>query len=39
MSDPNPDDPLDIRAADIYNKDKEEFFQTAKTYTLKYASI
>jgi len=39
LSDPNPDDPLDIRAADIYTKDKEEFFQTAKTYTLKYASI
>ena len=39
LSDPNPDDPLDIRAADIYNKDKDEFFQTAKTYTLKYASI
>jgi ubiquitin-conjugating enzyme E2 D len=39
LSDPNPDDPLDIRAADIYNKDKDEFFQTARNYTIKHASI
>ena len=38
LSDPNPDDPLDIRAAEIYKKNKDEYFQTAKTYTLKYAS-
>ena len=38
LSDPNSDDPLDIRAAEIYKKNKEEYFQMAKTYTLKYAS-
>ena len=38
LSDPNPDDPLDIRAAEIYKKNRDEYFQTAKTYTLKYAS-
>lgn len=38
LSDPNPDDPLDIRAAEIYKKNSDEYFQTAKTYTLKYAS-
>ena len=27
LSDPNPDDPLDIRAANIYNKDKKEFLK------------
>ena len=39
LSDPNPDDPLDIRAAEVYNKDKNEFFEMAKQYTLKFASI
>ena len=38
LSDPNPDDPLDLRAAEVYNKSKEEYFQMAKTYTLKYAN-
>jgi len=38
LSDPNPDDPLDIRAAEVYNKNKEEYFIMAKQYTLKYAS-
>lgn len=38
LSDPNPDDPLDMRAAEIYKKNSDEYFQTAKTYTLKYAS-
>jgi len=36
LSDPNPDDPLDIRAANIYNKDKNEFFEMARAYTIKY---
>ena len=39
LSDPNPDDPLDIRAAEVYNKDKNEFFEMAKQYTLKFARI
>jgi ubiquitin-conjugating enzyme E2 D len=38
LSDPNPDDPLDIKAADLYIKDKEEYFKMAQVYTLKYAS-
>ncbi len=38
LSDPNPDDPLDLRAAEIYNKSREEYFATAKTYTMKYAN-
>jgi ubiquitin-conjugating enzyme E2 D/E len=38
LSDPNPDDPLDVRAADIYNHSIEEFNTYAKSYTLKYAS-
>jgi len=38
LSEPNFDDPLDIRAAQIYKKNKDEYFQTAKMYTSKYAS-
>ena len=38
LSDPNPDDPLDLRAAEVYNKSREEYFATAKTYTMKYAN-
>ena len=38
LSDPNPDDPLDIKAADLYIKDKEEYFKMAQVYTLKYVS-
>jgi len=36
LSDPNPDDPLDIRAARIYKKSKDEYFEMARAYTLKY---
>tara|TARA_B110000967_G_C18550414_1_gene395087 strand:+ start:158 stop:604 length:447 start_codon:yes stop_codon:yes gene_type:complete len=39
LSDPNPDDPLDIKAADLYIKDKEEYFKMAQVYTLKHASL
>ena len=39
LSDPNPDDPLDVRAAELYIKSKEEYFTMAKTYTLKYAAV
>ena len=38
LDDPNPSDPLNIRAADIYNNNYEEFFATAQNYTLKYAN-
>ena len=38
LNDPNPDDPLDARVADIYQKDIEEFNLYARNYTQKYAS-
>ena len=38
LSDPNPDDPLDVRAAKLYTKSKEEFFETARAYTIKHCS-
>ena len=38
LSDPNADDPLDVRAAQLYNENREEFNQTARTYTLQNAS-
>jgi ubiquitin-conjugating enzyme E2 D len=38
LNDPNPDDPLDVRVADIYKKNIEEFNIYAKNYTHKYAS-
>ena len=38
LTDPNPDDPLDVRAANQYKDDKELFNKTARAYTLKYAS-
>lgn len=37
LNEPNFDDPLELRPVEIYNKNKDEYFQTAKTYTLKYA--
>ena len=39
LSDPNADDPLDVTAADLYNTNKEEFFNLAKNYTIKYAGV
>jgi ubiquitin-conjugating enzyme E2 D len=38
LTDPNPDDPLDVRAANLYKDDKDTFDKTARAYTLKYAS-
>jgi ubiquitin-conjugating enzyme E2 D/E len=38
LADPNPDDPLDPTAANIYRKDKEEFNRIAKQYTIDYAN-
>ena len=37
LSDTNPEDPLDVGAANIYKANKEDFFNLAKTYTIKYA--
>lgn len=37
LSDPNPDDPLDVRLANIYNEDREKFFEMARAYTFKEA--
>lgn len=36
LDDPNPDDPLDIKAAELYLKSKEEFKLTTKMYITKY---
>ena len=38
LTDPNPDDPLDVDIARIYKEDKEEYFRLTKNYTLKYAT-
>ena len=38
LSDPNADDPLDVRAADLYKDNIEMFNETAKAYTLKHAA-
>ena len=37
LSDPNADDPLDVRAAQLYNENREEFNQIARKYTLENA--
>lgn len=37
LSDPNPDDPLDVKSADLYNNNMEEFNRVAKEYTKNYA--
>ena len=38
LDDPNPDDPLVPAIADLYKRDKNEYFLKAKTYTLQFAS-
>lgn len=38
MEDPNPDDPLRIDAADLYNSDQEAYIKKAKEETMLYAS-
>ena len=37
LSDPNPDDPLDVKSADLYNNNIEEFNKVAKQYTTSHA--
>ena len=38
LDDQNPSDPLVLDAANLYLEDKEKFIETAKLYTLKYAT-
>ena len=38
LDDPNPDDPLVPSIAELYKRDKAEYFLKAKTYTLQFAS-
>ena len=38
LSDPNPNDPLDANAANLYIRNKEEFNKIAKDYTIKFAN-
>ena len=37
LTDPNPDDPLDVQAANIYKENIEKYNQIARNYTLKHA--
>ena len=37
LTDPNPDDPLEIDIADLYKQDKEKYNTIARNYTLQYA--
>jgi len=36
LSDPNPDDPLDVKAAELYIKNKEEFNTMARSFVVRY---
>jgi ubiquitin-conjugating enzyme E2 D/E len=38
LTDPNPNDPLEPEIASQYKHNKEDFFQIAKEYTMKYAT-
>ena len=38
LNDPNPNDPLNVRAAEIYKTNYEEFFATAQSYTVRFAN-
>jgi len=38
LDDPNPDDPLEPAIAELYKRDRSEYFLKAKTYTLQFAS-
>ena len=37
LDDPNPDDPLDMDIADVYKSNRAEYYEIAKSYTMKYA--
>lgn len=38
LNDPNPDDPLESEAADLYRKNREQYNFIAKQYTANYAN-
>ena len=38
LTDPNPDDPLMPRIADLYKTDKDRYIANARAHTLRYAS-
>jgi ubiquitin-protein ligase len=38
LDDPNPDDPLILSIAELYKENREAYYNTAKEYTLKYAT-
>ena len=37
LTDPNPDDPLNIQIAEVYKKNIDDFNKSARNFTLKYA--
>jgi ubiquitin-conjugating enzyme E2 D/E len=37
LSDPNPDDPLDVKAAESYLNNREEFNKTARSYVVRFS--
>ena len=37
LSDPNPDDPLDVKAAELYLNNREEFNKTARSYVVRFS--
>jgi ubiquitin-protein ligase len=37
LSDPNPDDPLDVEAAKLYKSNRAEYNRIAREWTLKHA--
>ena len=39
ICDPNPDDPLVPEIARLYKTDRKKYEQTAKEWTLKYATV
>lgn len=38
LNDPNPDDPLDSEAANVFKKNREEYNRIARQYTANYAN-
>ena len=37
LSDPNPADPLDVKAAELYLNNREEFNKTARSYVVRFS--
>ena len=38
LSDPNPDDPINFEAADLYKKSRYEYYKTAREWAINYAN-